>query len=156
MKRATGFLLTSVGLLVASQVFYMSIDESLDMSDAVALAEVTETITFRMDSGNKVEYIFQVVEVISGEDSLKGEVFAEYFMDFPTTWVDEDGNEVWESPIVSGSGLEMSVNKGDTVIVFLGYVPTDPGSPAEVIRIEPADNLDSILLLIAERSATNL
>lgn len=57
---------------------------------------------------------------------------------------------------VNRSGLVISVDKGDTVIVFLGYIPTDPGSPAEVIRIEPADSLQSILLLIAERSATNL
>ena len=69
--------------------------------------------------------------------------------------VDEQGNEVWESPIVNGSGHEMSVSKGDTVIVFLGYIPTDLSISAEVIRIEPTDSLDSILLLLAEKSATD-
>ena len=156
MKRATGFLLTSAALLVASQVFYMSIDESLDMSDAVVRAEVTETVTYAMDSGDNVEYFFKVIEVLSGDESLEGEMFADYFMDQPMAWIDADGNEVWESPILTGSGLELSTEKGDTVIVFLGYIPADPATASEVIRIEPADSLDKILLLLSQRSATNL
>ena len=153
---ATGFMLASAALLVASQVFYMSIDESLSMSDTVVKAEVTETITFAMDSGDRAEYFFRVIEVVSGDESLKGGFFADYFMHMPMAWIDEDGNEVWESPIVSGSGHEMSINKGDTVIVFLGYIPDDPTTPTEVVRIEPTDSLDTILLLISERSATDL
>ena len=155
MYRAVWFLLTSAGLLFASQVFYMSIDESLDMCDAIVLAEVTETITFPMDFGDRTEYIFKVIEVVSGEDSLKGEFYADYFNEFPMVWIDEDGNEVWESPIVSGSGLEMSIEKGDSVVVFLGYIPTDPAIHTEVVRIEPADSLARIRLILAARSGTH-
>ena len=141
-------MLASAGLLLASQVFFMSIEESLDMTDAVVLAEVSAKVSFPMDCWDRTEYFFTVIEVVSGDESLQDEFFGDYFMEFPSSWVDDDGNEIWESPILTGSGHEMLVEKGDTVLVFLGYIPTEAEQHIKVLRIEPSDSLDSVLLIL--------
>lgn len=150
MQRATGFMLTSAGLLLASQVIFMNMEESLHMADGVVLAEVTAKVTFPMSYCDRTEYFFGVIEVVSGDESLKDEFFGDYLMEFPTSWVDEQGNEVWESPILTRSGHEMLVEKGDTVLVFLGCTPTETEQHIEVLRIEPPDSLGSILLLLSD------
>lgn len=66
----------------------------------------------------------------------------------PRSYIDEEGNEIWESPIVTGSGFEMFTEEGDTVIVFLDRLPNNQQQYAGVMRVEPADSLESILLLL--------
>ena len=51
-------------------------------------------------------------------------------------------------PIVTGSGYEIFTEEGDTVIVFLERLPDDQYPFASVIRVDPADSLGSILLLL--------
>ena len=132
----------------AHQIFFLSMEESLFFSDAVVIAEIEYTVLFPMDSGERFEYGIQVLESVYGPDSLEHSFIADYTMLYPMSWIDEDGNEVWESPIVNGSGLEGSVVKGDTVLAFLGYIPDGQGAPVEIVRIEPADSLDRVLDLM--------
>jgi len=137
-----------LGLLAASQVFYMSLEESLDFTETILLARVSCVIHLPMDYLDRMEYYFEVLDVVSGPDSLEGEFIATYESLFPRSYYDEEGNEIWESPIVTGSGLEMFIEEGDSVIMFLERVPDDPQQFTWIVRIEPADSLDSILFLL--------
>jgi hypothetical protein len=130
MRRTMGLVLAAAGLLAASQVFYMTLEESLDFTESVLLVRVESVIEFPGDYMNRIEYYFKVLDVVSGPDSLEG------------------GNEIWESPIVTGSGYEMFIEEGDTVIVFLDRLPDDQQQYAGVIRVDPADSLEGILLLL--------
>lgn len=148
MRSAIGLILAAAGLLAASQVFYMSPEESLDFTESILLVRVESVIHFPMDYMNRIEYYFRVLNVVSGPDSLESDFFASYEMLLPRAYFDEEGNEIWESPIVSGSGYELFIEEGDTVIVFLERLPDGLQQYAGVVRIDPADNLESILLLM--------
>lgn len=148
MRRVTGLILAAAGLLAASQVFYMTLEESLDFTEAVLLVRVESVIEFPGDYMNRIEYYFEVLDVVYGPDSLEGEFMATYEMLLPRSYIDEEGNEIWESPIVTGSGYEMFTEDGDTVIVFLDRLPDIQLQYAGVMRVEPADSLESILLLL--------
>jgi len=63
-------------------------------------------------------------------------------MDLPRVYIDSSGDEIWESPVVFGSGIEMSVSAGDTVVV-LAWRAVD-GQPVQIVRLEPADSLGSV------------
>ena len=148
MRRVTGLFLAAAGLLAASQVFYMSLEESLDFTESILLVRVESVIEFPGDYMNRIEYYFKVLDVVSGPDSLEGDFIASYEMLLPRSYHDEEGNEVWRSPIVTGSGYEIFTEEGDTVIVFLDRLPDDQQQYAGVIRVDPADSLESILLLL--------
>ncbi len=143
-----GLVLAAAGLLAASQVFYMSLEESLDFTESVLLVKVEQVINFPMDYMERIEYYFKVLDVVSGPDSLEGDFIASYEMLYPRAYTDDEGNEVWESPIVTGSGYEIFTEEGDTVIVFLERLPDDQYPFASVIRVDPADSLEGILLLL--------
>lgn len=148
MRGATCFILAAAGLLTAAQVFYMSLEESLDLTEAVLIVSVEQVIDFQTDYLNRIEYHFKVLDVVSGPDSLEGELIAFYEMLYPRLSYDEKGNEIWVSPFISGSGYEMFIEEGDTVIVFLDSLPEDQQRYAGVLRVDPLDSLDSVLLLL--------
>jgi hypothetical protein len=150
MRIALGLILAAAGLMGASQVFYMSLEESLGFTETILLARVSSVIHIPMDYMNRMEYYFEVLDVVSGPDSLEGEFIATYESLFPRPYYDEEGNEIWESPIVSGSGYEMLIEEGDSVIVFLERIPEDRQQFCWVVRIEPLDSLESILLLLPD------
>ena len=89
-----------------------------------------------------------MLDVVSGPDSLEGDFIASYEMLFPRAYTDDEGNEVWESPIVTGSGYEIFTEEGDTVIVFLERLPDDEYPFVSIVRVDPADSLGSILVLL--------
>ena len=148
MRIVMVLILAAAGSLAASQVFYMSVEESLDFTEAIVLVRVEQVINFPMDYMERIEYYFKVLDVVSGPDSLEGDFIASYEMLFPRAYTDDEGNEVWESPIVTGSGFEMFTEEGDTVIVFLDRIPDDQLQYASVMRVYPADSLESILVLL--------
>ena len=148
MRIVMVLILAAAGLPAATQVFYMSLEESLDFTEAIVLVRVEQIINFPMDYMERIEYYCKVLDVVSGPDSLEGDFIASYEMLFPSPYIDEEGNEIWESPIVTGSGFEMFTEEGDTVIVFLDRIPDDQQQYAGVMRVYPADSLGSILLLL--------
>ena len=148
MRIVMVLILAAAGLLAASQVFYMSVEESLDFTEAIVLVRVEQVINFPMDYMERIEYYFTVLDVVSGPDSLEGDFIASYEMLFPRAYTDDEGNEVWESPIVTGSGYEIFTEEGDTMIVFLERLPDDQYPFVSIVRVDPADSLESILLLL--------
>jgi len=148
MLRVIGLLLALAGMLAATQVFNWSLEETLGFTEAVLIVRVESFIEFPGDYTDRIEYYFKVLDVISGPDSLDGEFLATYEMLYPRLFYDDEGNEVWESPIVSGSGYEMLTREGDTVIVLLDRLPDDQQQYAGVKRVEPLESLDSIQTLL--------
>jgi len=148
LKYLFAVMLAAAGLPAASQVFHMSLEESLDFTESILLVRVESVIEFPGDYLDRIEYYFSILDIVSGPDSLEGEFKASYDVIFPMSYMDEEGNEIWESPIVSGSGFESFTAEGDTVIVFLERIPDDQKLFTWVVRVEPADNMESILLLL--------
>ncbi len=134
---------------MASQLFFMDLADDLMMSSNIFLARVESVIATPMASMERVEYTLTILSEISCSNSLSDTVVAAYTRHFPESWVDPSGNEVWESPIVNGSGLEFLVKPGDTVLVFGSALPSgDASVPMGVMRVESADSLGSVLKLL--------
>ncbi len=104
-----------------------------------------------MDYTRRVDYTLSVLSVVSCTDSLSESLVAVYTMLLPRSWVDQSGNEVWESPLVNGSGLEFTFSPGDTVLVFGSALPSgDRSVPMGIIRVETADSLGSVMRMLEE------
>lgn len=129
--------------LNASQIFHMSLDEVVGMAETVFLASVEGVGRTPSEWVVQVDFELRVIEVLLGPDSLAGTTLdAFYTMDLPRAFVDCDGTEVWESPIVFGSGIEMTAGVGDTVLA-LAWLP-DADSSVNLARLEHADSLESV------------
>lgn len=133
--------------LQASQVFHMSLDEVFGLAETVFLARVENVEHTPFEWLARADYELIVTEVLLGPDSLLGtRIDAFYTMDLPRAYVDSDGNEIWESPIVFGSGIEMSVSAGDTVVALAGRLLEGP--VLNLVRLEGLERLDEVSTLI--------
>jgi hypothetical protein len=133
--------------LKASQIFYMSLDEAFGLAETVFLARVESVEHTPFEWLTRADYELSVTEVLMGPDSLAGtRMDAYYIMDLPMAYLDSDGNEVWESPIVFGSGIEMSVSAGDTVVAVAGRLLEGP--VLNLVRLEKLEHLDEVSTLI--------
>jgi len=129
--------------LKASQVFHMSLDEVFGLAETVFLARVESVEHTAFEWLVRADFELSVTEVLLGPDSLPGTRMAAFCtMDLPRVYIDSSGDEIWESPVVFGSGIEMSVSAGDTVVV-LAWRAVD-GQPVQIVRLEPADSLGSV------------
>lgn len=121
----------------------MSLDEVMGFTDAVFVARVESVVHTPFEYHARADFRLIVTEVLLGPDSLAGtSLDAFYTMDLPSVYVDSDGTEIWESPIVFGSGIEMSVSAGDTVVALAGRPVSD--QPVNIVRLEHADSLLSM------------
>ena len=121
------------------------------MSDNIFLARVESSFETPMDYARRVDYTLSVLSVVSCTDSLSDSMAAIYSMLLPRSWVDQSGNEVWESPLVNGSGLEFMVSPDDTVLVFGSALPSgDSSVPMGIFRIESVDSLASVMKMLEE------
>lgn len=129
--------------LQASQVFQMSLDEVMGLAETVFLARVEGVAHTPFESIVRVDFNLRVTEVLLGPDSLTGtSLDAFYTMNLPSVYLNSDGTEVWESPIVFGSGIEMSVSVGDTVVALAGLPGGD--QPLNLVRLEHTESLESV------------
>jgi len=132
------------GAATGSQIFHMDLQTVVSMADTVLLAEVVSVEEIPMIYG--IEVCFGLRKL--AEDSCVGipdTVFsASYFMESPRSYHLEDGSEIWESPLVSGSGLEMTCGTGDTVTVLLGGLTAQSGTLLELLRMEPAGSFGEV------------
>jgi hypothetical protein len=141
--------------LMASQIFYMDLDQAVWLADYVMVVEVSHVVHFHMDYLDRMEYTFRILEVVHGDGVWEGDFLTFYTFDLPRSYTDADGNEVWESPFVTGSGMEMFVEEGDTVIALVYSPPCDASRPAELVRLEPPGSLETITQLLEGTSTAD-
>ena len=146
--RIAALLLLAALSAQASQIFHMDLEEALGMTEVVVLARVDQVSEIPNEYAVVMEYGLEVVSVLSGADSTARGLAAVYAADRPRSFLTEDGTEVWESPLVTGSGLEMSVQRGDTVVAFLDSHLEDYPEPVNLVRMEPADSLPAVRRLL--------
>jgi len=146
--RSPVVMLIGCASLMASQIFYMDLDQAVWLADNILVVEVSHVVHFPMDYLDRMEYTFRVLEAVHGDDVGEGDFLVFYTFDLPRSYTDTDGNEVWESPFVTGSGIEMSVEEGDTVIALVYSPPCDASRPAELVRLEPPGSLETIMGLL--------
>ncbi|OPL19235.1 MAG: hypothetical protein AVO35_11700 [Candidatus Aegiribacteria sp. MLS_C] len=137
-----------VSVLSAGQVFYMDLEQAAGMAENIFVAEMGESAVIAMDYLIRVEYEMDVLQVLRGTGVNAGGLFVFYTFDVPRSYVDEDGMEVWESPMVTGSGIETAVEEGDTVIVFAYGLHSDLPAGIEVLRMEPLDSLAVVMAML--------
>jgi hypothetical protein len=131
--------------LSSGQIVSMGLDQAAGMADQVMIVEVQYAIEFPMDYMSRIEYSLKVLEVVYGVDVQEGDYLAFYSFNLPRSYTGPDGMTTWESPLVTGSGLELTVEEGDTVIALTYTLPCDESAPAEVVRLEPLQNLEAVL-----------
>ena len=149
MIRRVSILLLMALPLQASQIFHMDLEEVIGLARCVVLAKVEERHVIPMDYMNRFEYSLRVISVIEGDSTLKGNFLAFHTMDIPRSRTLDDGTEVWESPLVFGSGLEGVVEPGDTVIALVDSPVTD-STVVSLVRMEPPESLEAIRLLLEQ------
>ncbi len=127
----------------------LDIDKVLELSDCVFLAVTGTPVDVPMSYIERTEYYFNVLEVLKGPDSLNEGNTVVYLNRAPGFHSNQSCSEDSHPIIPTGSGYEMDVEQGDTVVVFSnihGISPTSMG----LIRIEPASYLESIRSKISD------
>ena len=128
----------------------MSLDEVFGLAETIFLARVESVEHTSFEWLARADYELSVTEVLLGPDSLLGtRIDAFYTMDLPRAYIDSDGTEIWESPIVVGSGIEMSAAAGDTVVA-IAYWQME-GHTLSLVRLEGMERLDEVSTLILMR-----
>jgi hypothetical protein len=150
MRIAILALIALVYLGGSVQIFHMTLSEALFITDNIYVARITGMLHMPMDYMDRIEYYLEVIDVVSGEELPEEDLYLIYSMMLPMCAIDEEGNEIWESPLVTGSGCEFSVCEGDTVIVFTGPLGTDSTVTGSVVRMEPMDSMSEILRILEE------
>ena len=131
--------------LSSGQIVSMDLDLAAAMVDQVMIVEVQYAMEFPMDYMSRIEYSLKVLEVVYGAAVQEGDYLAFYSFNLPRSYTGPDGMTTWESPLVTGSGLELTVEEGDTVIALTYTLPCDESVPAEIVRLEPLGNLDAVM-----------
>ena len=67
-------------------------------------------------------------------------------MALPGHYPDASGDCIHRSPLVTGSGCENMVEPGDSAIVFIDSIGSDPSVSTGLIRMEPLSELDALRL----------
>ncbi len=143
-------LLAAIALpAAASQIFHRPLEEVLEEADWIVVATVVNAQRSSSRSSTEAVYKIQVVETIQG--TAPG-VPIHYSQPIPILY-DDEGNEVGHfSPILDGSGSELSLKEGETWI-FLGHGPHVEDAPAAFLtRVEPRSNLGAITTWLAAKA----
>jgi len=150
MRKAILTFVLAAASVTATQVFHMNLYEALCFTDDVYVVRIDYVYRFHMDYMDRIEYYMEVIDVVHGEDPPQEELLCAYSMMLPSCTTDENGNEIWESPLVSGSGNESAVSEGDTLIVLTSHIATDSTRAVSVVRIESLDSMDEIIRILEE------
>ncbi len=149
MKKIFAVLLAAAFPVFAGQLFYINIEKALELAECIFLVEVEMIFDIQMSYMCRTEYTFHVLEVVTGADSLDDTYLAVYSMNLPGVYTNQNGEEIFRSPLLTGSGYETMVQEGDTAIVF-SNLPIDDSQQLNLIRIEHADSLESIQEMLEE------
>jgi hypothetical protein len=131
----------------------MDLEMVLDMSGTVLIGVCTAVQEEQAEYWASRDYSFVVREVLRGSAQPGTEIECLYVQDYPQPYTDADGSEVWEWPYVSGSGMELLVSAGDTLILLLNSDEITSGRIHSLARIEPLEMREEIERLIAPREA---
>lgn len=143
--------LTLLGLTVlnnpvhASQIHHIELEDIVSGSQVAAV--ICEVIAVETDSTDQTStsmtVTLRIVRLLNPSQVETGTFQAEsvlrsYYEEPTGIWIDDDGNVGVESPIIPGSGLELTVDIGVEYIFLLdrlGY---------GLIRVEPMTNLETV------------
>jgi hypothetical protein len=148
-------ILMSAGPLSASQIFHLELEEAAGMAGTVLVARVESAVGYSTEYVHRVEYTLRVLKILVGTEMPDSVIPAQYTMDLPRMISDAGEGEVWESPLVTGSGMELSVEPGDCAVVLAADRYPDI-RPLNVIRMEPLGNLGRVRQVIGSGVLTEL
>jgi len=122
------------------QIFYESLDQVLERAKTALVVDV-QSVSKPKDEGywRIVDFTATLVEIIFGQLKHKKSFTCNYSQGRP-----HFRGQMSVSPLVSGSGLEFQVKKGDRVIFLLLNGNTDSAPPLELLRIEDMGNINLI------------
>ena len=141
MRKAILSFLAAAATLVlfgqagAVQIWYRSLDEVLNEAEAVLMVEI-DSVSERVEKGFFVHMDFdaRLLKTLFGSVESGESLSLTYSQGMP---------QPNRSPLVSGSGLEFNLRKGDRVIVLLKA--NDSGEERlPVLRVEPITQLEAI------------
>ena len=127
------------GQVSATQIHHQSLDEVLSEVDAALMVEV-DSVSERVKEGfgTHVDFDARLLKTVFGSIQSGESLLLTYSQGMPHF----RGN-TGVSPLVSGSGLEFNLKKGDRVIVLLKTNDTREGR-LSVLRVEPITQLEAI------------
>ncbi len=137
------FFLSVAALASSEEEINFGIDEALELTDCVFIAELGAIIDIPMSYIERTEYYFNVIDVAMGPDSLSGKNAAVYLNRVPGYQNIQPGEEEAQALLLTGSGYEIEIEEGDTVVVF-SKIYGNTSSLMSLIRIEPALSWESI------------
>ncbi len=148
-----GAVMVGLTLLItpvqASQIHSVELEEILSESSlAVVICEVlTKDVDSSDQTSTEMTLTLRIVRLLNPSqveaDTFRAETVLHTNYSEPTgIWIDDDGNVGMESPIIPGSGFELSVEVGSEYVFLLdrhGY---------GLVRVEPMSNLEAVEALV--------
>jgi hypothetical protein len=145
MRSVPVFALLAASVAGATMIYYMDLEQALDLSGSVLIGLIISTSEYSDQYGCSVEYTMDVLDMLRGDADTDGPVKVVYTEDYPGSFEDIDGFEVWESPICTGSGMEFGFAAGDTVIAFTAPEYVRSEGMWSLVRAEPLSMLGDVL-----------
>lgn len=152
MRAAFPALLALAAPAPASQIVHMGLDEVVSRAGTIVVARVDSAEFCGCEDTWAVSFEISVLQSLQGDADPVVPIQCVYSQAVPEAYLDDEGNMITEWPLVTGSGIEMFVSQGDTVVVLLGSAAVSPDRFQSVIRMEPLDSLESVANLIVETS----
>jgi hypothetical protein len=136
-------LLAALCSLAGPSQAMLAIRESLDkiiaLSSSAIVADILDgPVARRTEVADEVEFHARPVATLFG-DGLAGRDLDCRYQELLGL---DHGVQVF-APLISGSGIEFNVKKGDRIILLIG-APGSPSDRCRVLRIEPLDHQDRI------------
>lgn len=151
--KAAGLLLLAAGSASSSQVVSMELDQVVSWAGTIVVARLDSVEEAGCEDTYIVTFEATVLQIVDGFIESSVPFSCSYTQLLPETWIDDEGNETTEWPLVTGSGIEMFAEQGDTVVMLLQEDTTAPDRRWSVLRMEPLDSLESVVNLIPETRA---
>jgi hypothetical protein len=152
MRAACPTLLILSALASASQIVYMSLDDVVSWAGTIVVACVDSVEFCGCEDTWAVSFEISVLQSLYGYADPSAPMRCTYSQQVPEVFFDDEGNEITEWPLVTGSGIEMFVSQGDTIVVLLRSETASPDRFRSAIRMEPLDSLERVVNLIVETS----
>lgn len=146
------FFFGTAALASAEAAECLNMDAILELTDCVFVASMGATIDIPMSYIERTEYYFNVLEVLKGPESLKGTNTVVYLNQVPGFHSSQSCGEGTHPIIPTGSGYEMDIEQGDTVVVF-SNIRGDSLSYLSLVRIEPVIFRENILSKIVRNGS---
>lgn len=145
MKSALLVVALMTPLASATQIVFMDLNDVLPLAGCVLIAKVVSMEALEFDEWCSGDFSLIVLETLRGEAETGIQIGCTYHLNLPRICESAAGTVAWVSQDETGSGHELLVSPGDSVIVMLESAYADPISSHTLLRIEPRTMLDVIL-----------